>query len=230
MQLLDICKTALRETGEYAVPATIVSNTDPTAVRLLALANRAGHCIGYDYRWQVLLETHTFPTVSGTSGYDLPADFNRISNKTIWDRTNDVAIFGPVSPREWNRLQYSSVQVGSPLHTYFRMAGNQILLGPTPDSVRTIGFDYWSKYWIDGDKETFTADTDEPLIDSDLLILGLRWRYLQAVGDDYEPVRMEYMQRLDALQSKDGGRDYINFGQHRQFDPYDNLPDTGFGV
>src|SRR5690242_11912595 len=101
MTLLTIAQTALREVGDYAVPSSIVGNTDPTAVQLLALANRAGRTLALDYRWQALLTTYTFPTVASTADYALPTDFNRFANLTPWDRTNYAQLEGPVSAQRW---------------------------------------------------------------------------------------------------------------------------------
>lgn len=213
--------------GRYTVPSTIVGNTDPTAVRCLALANRAGRSIALDHTWQVLLTSHTFPTVNGTTNYALPSDFHRFANITQWDQTNDEQLRGPVSAAEWNYLQQSSVSVGSPFYSYFRIAGDRFYIYPTPTSARTIGYDYYSKHWITG-KEEFTLDADVPLIDSDLLTLGLRWRLLEQLGDEWQNVYGEYQRRLEMLQAKDGGRDVIRFGVRKR-DPYDNLPDSGFG-
>ena len=70
----------------------------------------------------------------------------------------------------------------------------------------------------------------EPLIDEDLITLGVRWRFLQAKGDTFENEKMEYMLRLESLQGADGGRDAIRFGERRDrvFMP-NNIPDSNFG-
>lgn len=214
--------------GKFVVPSTIVGNSDGTAVRCLALANRAGRAIGLDHAWQALLTSHTFNTSNGTADYALPTPFHRFANLTQWDQTNNEVLRGPVSPSEWNVLTQSAVVVGSPLCSYFRIAGNLFSITPTPTSTRTIGYDYYSAYWVQG-KTEFTADADIPVIDADLLTLGLRWRLLAALGDSFENERAEYLERLNALQAKDGGRDAIRFGSAR-VDPYGNLPTTGFGV
>ncbi len=225
--LVAIVQAALRETPGYEVPTSFVGNTNPTAVTCLALANRTGRELATEYLWQVLLVSYTFATVASTANYALPTPFRRIINNTVWDQTNKVQLRGPVSASEWNYLQNSSIAVGSPLNSYFRMAGNYIYIGPTPSSVRTIGYDYQSKYWISG-KNEFTADADEPLIDDQLMILGLRWRFLQSKGDDYESVRGEYQSLLDALQAQDGGKSVISFAAPAS-NPYDGLPEGNFG-
>ena len=230
MTLLSIAQTALRESGQYTVPSTIVGNTDPTAVQLLALANRTGRTLANDYRWQALLISYTFPTVASTASYALPGDFGRFANLTFWDNTNYQSVRGPVTPIEWQMLQ-SSMTANAGITKAFRIAGNLFYIYPTPDAVETIAYNYYSKYWADstGSKAAFSNDSDEPLIDEDLITLGLRWRWLQAKGDTFENEKLEYMLRLESLQGADGGRDAIRFGERMTFMP-NNLPDTAFGL
>lgn len=230
MSLLTIAQTALRESGQYTVPSTIVGNTDPTAVQLLALANRTGRTIANDYRWQALLKSYTFDTVASTASYALPGDFGRFANLTFWDNTNYQAVRGPVTAVEWQMLQ-SSMIANAGITKAFRLASNLFYIYPTPDAAETIAYNYYSKYWADstGSKAAFSNDSDEPLIDEDLVTLGLRWRWLSAKGDAFENEKLEYLQRLESLQAADGGRDAIRFGERMTFMP-NNLPDTGFGL
>ena len=88
MSLLSICKSGLCEIREFNVPSSIVGNTDPSAVQLLALANRAGRSLALDHKWQRLLATHSFATFASTADYALPSDFHRFANITSWDRGN----------------------------------------------------------------------------------------------------------------------------------------------
>jgi hypothetical protein len=229
MTLLTICQTVLRETGKFQVPSTIVSNADPTAVQLLALANRTGRTLANDLRWQVLLSTYTFATVASTANYSLPSDFGRFANLTQWDRTNDNPVRGPVTAMEWEYLQSSGFGASSIFDKVFRIAGNYFAIYPTPDtSDETIAFQYYSKNWITN-KTAFSADDDTALIDEDLIILGTKWRWLQAKGDSFENEKLEYQQRLDSLQAGDGGRDVIRFGSRFVENGAGNIPDVGFG-
>lgn len=229
MTLLTICQTALREIGEYTVPATIVSNTDPSAVQLLALANRTGRTLAQDYRWQVLLTSTTITTADGTDNYALPTDFGRFANITFWDETDDTIVRGPMSPSEWQYLQSSGLGGAAQFDKAFRIAGNRFYIYPTPDAIETIAYQYWSTYFISG-KAAFSLDADTALIEEDLIILGLKWRWLQAKGDAFEAEYREYMYRLDSLQSADGARDIIRFGGRLvDVGQPGNLPDVSFG-
>lgn len=229
MTLLSVCQTVLREIGEFTVPSTIVGNSDPVAVQLLALANRTGRTLANDYRWQVLLTNYSFTTVSGTDGYALPSDFGRFANLTMWDSTNDTRVHGPVSPAQWQFLQSSGLGGAAQFDKTFRVAGNLFEIYPTPTSADTVAYQYYSKNWISG-KAAYALDADVSLIDEDLIILGTKYRFLQAKGDAFEEEKKEYLYRLDSLQGADGGRNVISFGApFVTADESGNLPETGFG-
>ena len=229
MSLLTICQYARREIGDFSVPSTIISNTDPIAVQLLALANRTGRTLALDFRWQVLLTNYTFPTVASTEDYALPSDFGRFANVTMWDRTNDTPVRGPLSPAQWEYLQSSGLGGAAQFDKAFRVIGDRIYIYPEPDAAETIAYQYYSTYWISG-KAAFSADADVALIDEDLITLGIKWRFLASKGDSFENEQMEYYQRLDSLQGADGGRSIISFGPGALvIGGEGNMPEVGFG-
>ncbi len=228
MSLLTICQTALREIGEFNVPDSIVGNTDPSSVQLLALANRAGRSLALDLRWQALLATHSFVTVSGTADYALPDDFHRFAELTVFDRSNLARVEGPLSPARWEALRSGNAAPVS-AWKYFRLAGGEFSLFPTPDAAETVAFQYYSKHFIDG-KAAFSDDADEALIDEDLIAIELRWRFLQAKGASFEMERQEALRRRDALLAKDGGRAVVRFAGPGGAAGAGNLPESGFGA
>lgn len=227
MTLLTICQDAIKEDGRFDVPSSIVGNSDPTAVQLLALANRTGRILAYDNTWQVLVTSYTFPTVSGTASYSLPSDFHHFIDLTTWDRTNTTQMVGPVSAAAWETMQSGNV-VGAGIEKYFRIYGSLFYIYPTPTAAETIAYQYASTNWISG-KAAFSADSDVPLIDSDLFILGIRYRFLASKGLPYAEEKDEYMRRLASLQEKDGGKGAISFGNKYPNRGYDNIPEIGYG-
>lgn len=229
MSLLTTCQTALRESGQFTVPSTIVGNADPTAVQLLALANRAGRTLARE-NWQVLLTSYTFATVVSTASYALPSDFGNFANLTFWDRTNYWAIKGPVTAMEWQTRKSASIASVSGVNKAFRIAGGLFYIDPTPSAVETIAYDYFSTYWITG-KDGYSDDADVALIDEDLIVLGLKWRWLQAKGDSFENEKAEYTEALNSALAVDGAKDAIRFSDAtRPRVLGGNLPETNFGV
>jgi len=223
-----------------AAPSAVVGNTDGTAVQMLALLNREGKelakRVGQNEGWPILRKEYTFSLVVGTASYDLPADFGYFINATGWDRSRKWQLVGPVSPSEWQFLKSGYPATGFLYR--FRIMQGQIYFDPTPNDVSSIAIEYYSKYWatVTGGttptKETFTVDTDIPLLDDFLLELGLKWRYLRAKGLDYEQEYRTYEDAVErALGRSTTGRDLsLNSqpGIHRLIDQR-NVPDTGYG-
>ena len=52
---------------------------------------------------------------------------------------------------------------------------------------------------------SFQADTDVCVLDSQMLILGAKWRMWQIQGYDYQPMQQEYIDYCERLYANDGG-------------------------
>jgi len=78
-------------------------------------------------------------------------------------------------------------------------------------SILKWRFEYESKYAIlavDGTttKEFFTADTDTFLLPDQLLLMGLRWRWLREKGLDYGELFNAYERQVKDAMGRDGGK------------------------
>jgi hypothetical protein len=236
--LLDMSQRALRERAQFSVPASIVGNSDPTAVRLLAVADRTGNFLFTEHIWQDLIQTYTFSTANGTSTYALPSGFDRFLQLTFWDRTNRRYVKGPVSAADWEMMRSGILSAASQIQSFFRVSANLFEIYPTPTTVRTIAYQYLTKYWIvaNGDstatKEYFTADNDTTIFRDNLMVMGIKER-LEAVaqGVDFAP-SAEYQAFLAAGVAADGGKDAITFGPPRFTQSVlggGNIPDFNYG-
>ncbi len=238
LTLLAMCQRALREKAQFSVPSTIVGSTDPTAVRLLALADRTGRTLKALVTWQAMIQTYTFPTVASTETYALPSDFQRFINYTQWDRTQSTLLKGPISGAAWEFVRSGNVGGPNQIYSVFRVAGNLFAIRPVPTSVRTIAYQYVGTSWIiasggsSATKEYFTVDTDTCIFDDDLMVMGIKERMeAVALGVDFVP-SVEYQALIDAAIAADGGKDIIKFGPPTLLNGVmggDNLPEGNFG-
>lgn len=224
--LKTLCQTALREIGMVAVPSSFVGNTNPTAVQMLALANRVLRDIS-DYKWQIILSTYTFSTSNGVSTYALPTDFDSFANLTQWDRTNYEAMEGPVSPGVWEAIRSGNV-VATGIKRYFRVGAGLFEIYPTPSSTDTIAYQYYSTYVITG-KSEFSDDTDVSLVYEDVIVLGLKYYWRDAKGLDSTSTERAYRRKIEHLQGKDGGKDVLRFGSRPMPQLGGSIPEVGFG-
>ena len=236
MSLLTICTNALSEIGGFDIPATFYGNGVLTAKQCVALANREGKTLEKELRWSELVTEGTITTASGTANYAKPSDFRAFANMSQWDRTNMWRLTGPVPSIVWQWLK-SGITVASGMNKWFMVRGATIYLYPTPTSVTTIAYDYYSTGWVTKQADStnvteWSADLDTARLDEDLITMGLKWRFLQAKGMPYQPEYAEYETVKSALQDDNGGRGVINLNiSMRPMRPINdgNLPETGYG-
>lgn len=216
MTVLTIVNDAQRRLN-LAVSSSVVGNADETTTEMLALLNQAGEEYAEVYPWQVLTKEATFTTLAAESQgaiTTIAPGFFYVLNQTIWNRSQNRPIFGPLSPREWQRIKSSSVT--GPYHQY-RIRANLLRLIPTPAAGETCAFEYISKNWCttsDGvtEKSAFTIDTDVSLLNERMLTLSLIWRFKQAKGLDFTAELAIYESRLANEMARDGGKPVINMG------------------
>lgn len=154
--------------------------------------------------------------------YAVPDDFGWWIARTMWDRTNRWELIGPIAPwiDEWQR---SGVVTTGPRRRW-RQIGlkpNVWRLWPPPtapsDYPGTLVFEQQSKFWVLGvdgaPKARFTADSDEPIVDDQAIILSIKWRWWQAKGFDYLAMQAEYNDYVQRLCARDGGAADLTLGR-----------------
>lgn len=145
--------------------------------------------------------------------YDLPDDFDRYIGQTWWDRTNHWRLIGPDSPQMDQYLRSGIFATGPRVR--WRQVGRKPAawrIWPPPTAQSTpdaLVWEYVSSNWVEKADGTFankmTADTDVPLLDPQLVILGAKWRFWQIKGFSYGAFQQEYIDYLNMLVSRDGG-------------------------
>jgi len=235
MSLLTICQSVLRETGFNNLTA-IASSSDENARRLFGLANREGKALMKRHDWTVLQKEHTFSTANGTANYALPSDFDRFIKVTGWDRTNYWALQGPITPQEWQLIKSGITQTGPRRRYRIKPSSqtNYIYLDPTPTTTDSLVFEYISNQFCQSSGGTaqsaFAADGDLGIGDFEYLItLGIKWRWLAALGLSYAEERREYDLELERAIARDGDQPKLSLNGNRRWLPGANIPESGFG-
>lgn len=231
--LLEICQDAISDVKGFFIPTTIVNNDDDTAVQLLRAARKTGRELAAKVRWQALLSEHTFSTVAATQNYSLPSDYQAFANLTTWDRTNDWQLLGPATPQIWQTLQSATISAG--VRYWWRVAGNFLQLYPTPTTVNTLVFEYYSRNYCTTSggtaQEDWEADTDLSRIDAELMTLGVSFYFKKSEGLPFAEEKADYLSAILDYQSDDKPKARVDFaGGIGYVDPLlANIPDTGFG-
>ena len=207
--LLTMVQASATELG-LPVPSAVASATDAQTRQMLGLLNREGRFLVRDHQWSQLQTLGTITAVADQAAYNFPSDFLRIIGNTLWDRQNRWELLGPDSPQTDRFKRESAVSQTGPRRSV-RQVGSQLKVWPTPTSSGAVFvYEYVSKNWATTSTGTgidaMTADTDIPLLDADLLVLGLKWRFLAAKGmGSAEAVQAEYSDALRKAKAANNG-------------------------
>lgn len=188
MTLLEICIEALEEVG-VDPPSTITSGGD-LGRQLFRIANTTGRDIAGRHKWQELQTEGSFTSVATEEQITIETEFpglREILPNTMWNETQREPLIGPLTPAAWRKVQADDFTPSFPV---FFIRGGKLYFPGEPTAGETIKFEYLDKRWVmsnDGMTyyERFQIDTDKPRIDDHAMVLGVRWRFLQAKGFEY---------------------------------------------
>ena len=236
----DILNRVAAEVG-IAPTASPYGSQDPSFIQMQYLINTAGEELLMAYPWEILVKETNIQTQDGDTGdYPLPDDFFSMINQTGWERSENVPLFGPLSPQDWQYLLGRDL-VTSTIYASFRLNEGEFKVFPQPPPEGLdIHYEYLSKNWVrDGEdpnlyKDTVEKGTDIPLYDRTLISRYLRVKFLEAKGFDSTKAQDDFNQVLYSLIGKDKGAAILNAGRGgRRFpylDAYRNVPDSGYGL
>jgi hypothetical protein len=215
MTLLTICQDAAEIIGITA-PATVTSSTDTSVIQLAAVTNQEGRAQVRKYKWEVLIKEGSHTTLAAESQgtmVSIAADFGHFSNNTLWNRTTDRKYYGPITGTEWQRIK---AIVSGGITNYFRIRGGKLLMTPTPTAGEAVNFEYVSKNWVDtsggstANADKFTADSQTTVLEEELVVLGVVWRFLKLKGLPYDTQFMEYQTRMMEYSGQDGAKPVLH--------------------
>jgi hypothetical protein len=190
-------------------PNTVVGNSDNAVRILLSAAQREARVLARRWTWQRLQRTATFTALAQTTQTGaLPADFdNRLLAETFWNNSRNWGVEGPLDPQEWQQRVRS---VGQGPYAAWRLVGNTIEMAPVPIAGEAYSFAYMTRNVCASaggvEQATWAADSDVGLLDEELMLLGLIWRFKQSRGMDYAEDMATYEMEVVTAISRDGSR------------------------
>jgi hypothetical protein len=139
----------------------------------------------------------------------LPADFDRVVNETAYNRSRTRPMDGPLTPQQWQALKSSATPLA---FDAYRVRNHKLLIYPAPSAGEHIVFEYVSKNWVitavnphEATQDEFRLDTDEFLLDEEMLTLDIIWRYRASAGLNYAEAFRSAELVIADRQSRDGG-------------------------
>jgi len=212
--ILDaVCDDDILERG-----SSYTSNTKPEYNRLLRHANKAVKDIMSLGNWGKLKKRHTVAVVDGTTLYDLPDDFYSLLPDTGNTESGVRNVELPASD--------SRVSDSDTFNTNYelgRILGDQIELVDVQQGDFT--FMYFGTNPIQpvsvGEEATtdqFANDNDQWLLDDEMLIRGVFWRWRKAENHpDWQSDLQDFSNYLKSQKGRDTGARVINASQNTKF-------------
>ena len=236
----DIISQAAVEVGLIPVSDPVASSSEEW-IQLTALLTSAGRELVELHAWQALMKPYEITTSNSDSGtYDLPEDFAYMIDQTGWDRSNRVAVGGPLSAQDWSYLLGRDL-ISQSIYVSFRLVEGKFDLypQPPPDGLE-IRFEYISLNWVveagspTPNQDKIIAGSDLVLYNPTLITKFLKAKFLEAKGFDSTAARLEFDHMFGARTGKDEGAPILNAANNSRgfpyLHPYYNTADTGFGL
>jgi len=202
-------------------PGVAVSSGDNGVLQLVGLLNTEGRQLSARYDWERLIRevVHTTVATEDQGAIDTIIGatnaYRRILNETMWNRSRKEPVCGPRSPLDWQTLK--TLDLSGPF-TEYRIRGGRLLFTPAPAAGESVYFEYLTKNWAtssDGatQKAAVTTDEDIFLLDSDLMVAGLEWRWRKAKGLSYAEEFRAYESLVADAMARDGTKKRLSLAR-----------------
>ena len=171
--------------------------------------------------------------VLSQTAYDLPPDFETITDRTQWDKSKHWEALGPESAQQWQWLKSGYISTGPRIR--WRILDNQFQIWPPMNTNEYLGWEYRSKGWARSStgevKNSFTQDSDTTVFDDRLMVLYTKLKYFQVKSFDTTALNQDYMRYLSVIKANDKGAPNLSFAPYpsKVLIGYANIPDTGYG-
>jgi len=231
MTLLEIVQQTRARLGQ-PIPAFVSGNPDAGIVQCMALLNEFLEDLVTRKFWTANTLEATFTSVAAESQGNLdtlfPYGYEGLVPDTFFNRTNQLAVTGGLSPEDWAIRKARNMS--GPLPS-FRIRRGQLLFNPVPTAGETYAVEYFSNFFVYNPadpgpvyRKYWFKDTDTCTVDDALAMNYLKWAWRREKGLDYA----EDFRKYEALCASKGLRD--GTPQALSMDDYATRSPVGPGV
>ncbi len=213
--LRDILNGVLAQSA-HIKKANFANSSDVDDQQMVAIANRVLWEFRDFYPWNILRKPFTVTMLSSITRYPMPSDFLTMVPDSGWQEESTRKIDLPVPDGRWYRYLNSNISSGGTVRC--RFLGNEIEIAD-PQDGQLMTFEYITNLVVKDStgllKMEFTSDTDEPILDDQVLSLGIQahWAHTKLLPQT-EQWRANYLSKLGSLIGKSRGAQTVG-GSHR---------------
>ena len=172
--------------------------------------------------------------VFGQTKYPLPAGFDRITDRTQYDKSKRWEMLGPETPQQWQWLKSSYISTGPRIR--WRIMGSEFQIWPLTSTNEYLGFEYITTNWAFNSSGAqipqFAADSDTCCFPDRLMVLGLKKKYFEVKGFDTTAFQRDYDMQLNIAKSNDQGSPTLSLAPRTAnvLIGWENIPDANYGA
>lgn len=169
----------------------------------------------------------------GKAQYSLPSDYDRLVDRTQWDKTKHWEMLGPESAQQWQWLKSGYIASGPRLR--WRLLGSYFQIWPLISTSEYLGFEYISNGWATSaagvSQSSFLADTDTCIFPTRLMVLFTKMKYMEIKGFDATAMTRDFKRFLDIAKAEDAGSPTLSFAPKpsQVLIGWSNIPSSGYG-
>jgi hypothetical protein len=169
----------------------------------------------------------------GQVKYTLPTGFDRITDRTQYDKSKRWEMLGPETPQQWQWLKSSYISTGPRIR--WRIMGQEFQIWPLTSTNEYLSFEYISSYWAASASGTpqaqFVQDTDTCIYPDRLIVLGLKKKYFEVKGFDTTAFQRDYDMQLNIAKANDAGSPTLSMAPRTAnvLIGWENIPDANYG-
>lgn len=214
MSLLTVFQQACTSGIALEKPSAVYGSTTREHVELANIANEMAAMIAASHEWQILNKIAVITGDGTAEDFALPADFDRMLDKSqLWSTSLETPL-SPISDRDdWLELDIKTFDFV--INAWIIYAG-EIHIKPALSTGVQVKYFYQSNLWgLNGATpiSEFTADTNTFRIDERLLKLGIIWKWREMKGLPYAEDLATYERLLAKLAMRDKGSRIIRLGK-----------------
>ena len=235
--------------GAIVEGSSTITGVDPAAVAFLnskGASNFQVQGLGVIQSTQVVSATGTTVTINsaatgdgdgqytfGQVMYTLPTGFDRITDRTQYDKSKRWEMLGPETPQQWQWLKSSYISTGPRIR--WRIMGQKFQIWPLTSTNEYLSFEYISSNWVFSPsgvgQSQFTADTDTCIYPDRLIVLGLKKKYFEVKGFDTSAFQRDYDMQLNIAKANDAGSPTLSLAPRTAnvLIGWENIPDAQYG-
>ena len=174
--------------------------------------------------------TYTF----GQTKYPLPYSYDRITDRTQYDKSKRWEMLGPETPQQWQWLKSSYISTGPRIR--WRIMGQTFQIWPLTSTNEYLGFEYITTDWAYSAagvaQSSLIQDTDTNIFPDRLMVLALKKKYFEIKGFDTSSFQRDYDMQINIAKANDQGSATLSLAPRTAnvLIGWENIPDANYGA